>query len=813
MAELNARIIAKASATAGEAPQAADLEVAEIAVNTADGKFFTKHTDGTIKEISGSGSGGGGGAGNLSELNDVDITTNPPTDGKGLIYDSTSGKWETADVVLSVNGETGDASLGIQDMDDYLSSVSPAEGDTLQWDDAEQKFKPSEPFPGNIVSVNDQTGEVSLGIQDMDDYQLKPAGGPRYIFSETALSSPGLGEMGYTGGSLVVNLVDQDGVNWSSSWGSQEVFPQNTPFSVRINGIETTGYSKSNTGFTSGSVSLFGANPNFGTDLVDGDEVEFLIASFPSPSLPLAQGDILQWNDSTQKFNPTAPVQRIQDQKDFQPIPNTSEYAGLDYRLADGSNTSVDATPNGWYLDSNRYLTFGADGFTALNLLSVGDALTMKLAGEADFSTTVSTGVTPFSSSYYLRVSDVPPAAYLDVAVGTPIILDALVFAEGFQPLADGDILRWNDADQKFNPVQLSGTVNSVNGETGVVSLGVQDMDDYELKKATVEEGSWRDITLSSNSSYYNEKGEAAIFLNGERFIVNEFDSDWKDFSGIAAAAVADNGSNTNVTFYVSRDGGTSWQEHVSGYVTLDHSGVGTYFQDVAPALDETTDELLVSFDDPRASVPLAQGNVLRWDSATSKFSPEPFTIQGMDDFELPLTPPTVFRYDNYSDGGNYSSPGYAAALLTDKNRLFAAQYDSNGADAVAATVAAVDAWPGGIIDLPVWVSADGVNWTATFSSFVSTDQVRFNTLFKVSDGTPFNLVNEIPTTGPIYFTMDDPAGTEAPLADNDILQWSDADQKFKPAQLSSYISLTTLKAEVAASTDFADFQSRIAAL
>ena len=55
MAELNARIIAKASGTSGEVPQSADLEVAEVAVNTADGKFFTKHTDGTIKEISGGG--------------------------------------------------------------------------------------------------------------------------------------------------------------------------------------------------------------------------------------------------------------------------------------------------------------------------------------------------------------------------------------------------------------------------------------------------------------------------------------------------------------------------------------------------------------------------------------------------------------------------------------------------------------------------------------------------------------------------------------------------------------------------------------
>ena len=45
MTELNARIIAKASATASEEPLAADLEVAELAVNTADGKLFTKHTD------------------------------------------------------------------------------------------------------------------------------------------------------------------------------------------------------------------------------------------------------------------------------------------------------------------------------------------------------------------------------------------------------------------------------------------------------------------------------------------------------------------------------------------------------------------------------------------------------------------------------------------------------------------------------------------------------------------------------------------------------------------------------------------------
>jgi hypothetical protein len=95
MAELNARIIAKASGTASEEPLAADLEVAELAVNTADGKLFTKHTDGAIVTIS----GGGGGA------------------------------------VDSVNGETGIVSLGIQDMDDFALNSLTLSNRTGVWDE------------------------------------------------------------------------------------------------------------------------------------------------------------------------------------------------------------------------------------------------------------------------------------------------------------------------------------------------------------------------------------------------------------------------------------------------------------------------------------------------------------------------------------------------------------------------------------------------------------------------------------------------------------------------------------------------------
>lgn len=66
MADLVARIKPKKSSTPGEIPQASDLEVSELAVNTADGKLFTKHTDNSIKEIS----GGGGGASNIVDQGD-----------------------------------------------------------------------------------------------------------------------------------------------------------------------------------------------------------------------------------------------------------------------------------------------------------------------------------------------------------------------------------------------------------------------------------------------------------------------------------------------------------------------------------------------------------------------------------------------------------------------------------------------------------------------------------------------------------------------------------------------------------------------
>ena len=43
----------KRNTTSGQVPSASDLDVGEVAINTADGRLFTKHTDNAINEIIG----------------------------------------------------------------------------------------------------------------------------------------------------------------------------------------------------------------------------------------------------------------------------------------------------------------------------------------------------------------------------------------------------------------------------------------------------------------------------------------------------------------------------------------------------------------------------------------------------------------------------------------------------------------------------------------------------------------------------------------------------------------------------------------
>lgn len=107
MADFPARIKPKKSSVAGEVPSAVDLEVAEIAVNTADGKLFVKHTDNTIKEISGTG-GGGGGTSDVQVTQDLDdVATVTPQVKQVLRYSEAEAAPPEVSLRLTFDNGTG----------------------------------------------------------------------------------------------------------------------------------------------------------------------------------------------------------------------------------------------------------------------------------------------------------------------------------------------------------------------------------------------------------------------------------------------------------------------------------------------------------------------------------------------------------------------------------------------------------------------------------------------------------------------------------------------------------------------------------
>lgn len=391
MAQLNAPIIAKASGTAGEAPQAADLQVAELAVNTADKKLFTKHTDGSIVTIS----GGGGGVVDIGDLGDVTITGEFPSrsyaegtetnsgeyrssyvssSNQGLFINKTDFNGElTSDLIppgfvfgptdtpgvirvasnfggpftdYSFNGITDEGAsyrvygasgggLGLISGFKYFlldttpegaisnesiltydgtsqawvnqraqiniltdvdtSTTPPTDGQTLAWVDANSKWEPADIAAGvSIVDLNDF------------DYALDPAANVFTLPGPTSTNPTSSGVWGIGSGlNNFFTWFDTDPINaWLST----------LPSGSTIQFVTEGGYV--HTAVTSNTASENGANSDYlsfsgypwPTEMTDAMSAgESITVQEPNPAkLPLADGDILEWDATDSKFKPTA---------------------------------------------------------------------------------------------------------------------------------------------------------------------------------------------------------------------------------------------------------------------------------------------------------------------------------------------------------------------------------------------------------------------------------------------------------------------------------------------------------------------------
>lgn len=147
------KILVKRSSTPSDAPSVNDLTPGELALNVADGKLYTKKSDGSIVELS-SGEGGAG-ATELGGLNNVTLSS--PADNELLAYDDGSSDW--------INQTAAEAGL------------ATASALTSHTNDTDNPHDVSAAQVGAITAVVDDTtpqlgGDLDAQDNDINDIQV-----------------------------------------------------------------------------------------------------------------------------------------------------------------------------------------------------------------------------------------------------------------------------------------------------------------------------------------------------------------------------------------------------------------------------------------------------------------------------------------------------------------------------------------------------------------------------------------------------------------------------------------------------------------
>ena len=333
----------------------------------------------------------------------------------------------------------------------------------------------------------------------------------------------------------------------------------------------------------------------------------------------------------------------------------------------DGSEGASPTSAGSWSSLDNRFSRYAADGSdlgTELDALAVDSDIWYGAPGETLIQGTVATVRTDFSatgaqgSNVGYREFTITGISFSSYS-GSGIVLAFSDPATSVAPLADGDILQWNDTDQKFKPAALASVatsgdyndlinapsagdapVTSVNTETGDVSLGIQDMDDFELANASDPAYQYYSVysftsgTLSP--SFYNEPGKCLAYESGRTIYCNSdgaSDSSGSDlqpdFQGSSSgAAGAGWVTLTTVTFWLRKEN-EPWTQHTGTYQENE-----TYFilSNILPTFQQCDGinntvlgtSLYISAFDPGTTPkkPLANEDILQWDSVAESFVP-----------------------------------------------------------------------------------------------------------------------------------------------------------------------------------------------
>ena len=146
----------KRSETPSAIPSAGSLEAGELAMNVTDGKFYTKTSGGTVKEV------GGAGAVTLQDVTTSGaVTTNDITlNGSDLIFE---GALENAfETTLTVEEPTTDKTITLPDRTGTVAVIETGRNIVIEGTSYNTTLTTADPSANRTLTLPNQSGTVAM---------------------------------------------------------------------------------------------------------------------------------------------------------------------------------------------------------------------------------------------------------------------------------------------------------------------------------------------------------------------------------------------------------------------------------------------------------------------------------------------------------------------------------------------------------------------------------------------------------------------------------------------------------------------------
>ena len=370
-------------------------------------------------------------------------------------------------------------------------------------------------------------------------------------------------------------------------------------------------------------------------------------------------GQVLTWVDANSKWEPAdaaggggGAVDSVNGQTgvvslDLEDLGNVLDLAAVVYQFT-GTNTATYPTQaggefyaagsssNAWFDDVDAN---GADFATTALTKVIGDPIWISTNGVSFTEHTL--------AAEDVVVSFGANKVRLDTTIGWPNSYNGgslndvyIAWSDpGVTDPTDGQVLTWVDANNQWEPADAAGggAVASVNGETGVVSLGIQDLNDVVVPFSNTTIFEYSTVSCDSSSGAFNAPGRGR-FGDGN-ISLYYLDDTSQDTKAAAEVAIAANGGNTGVPVWISPDG-TTWYQYS---VTISTASTSVTLQSVGYTHCDGGTEY-VAFEDPTNPVlDIPDGQVLTWVDASKQWEPADAaggggttTLDGLSDVYTP---------------------------------------------------------------------------------------------------------------------------------------------------------------------------------